>query len=303
MGQLTVEHANQLYPKKSNKLYFLTHVRDGGKQLPRCLASIADLAKEIVILVDDLTSDNTLEVARSYTPWVNIFEWKHSFSYAKNMCLRYAMKHAGLQFGDWVMFMGDDFELQPHVKPEIKAFIEDPTNFFAKFRVPEYTPFEGVIPVARERKLLWRHHPFIFWEKPVHEEAWPSAFRLTGQGEKFQSNLEWKEFPRLGGENGMRHYGYHEDGGEQSDNFWHKKGYYNVLLLIHKVCHDNGFYELHSEHTAMIKALEKILNRPVDGWPDMNKSIIELVDRYNSGDLPMGLSPFYIQNGDPLPDD
>lgn len=283
MGQLTEKQAAQLYPERSEKIYFLTHTLNGGDALRRCLKSVVDLTENTWVLGDDRSEVPTKDMCDS------LFEWKHSFSYAKNLCLQYAMDHAGLKYGDWVLFMGDDFELQEHTIPEIKEFVKDPLNFFAQFWVPEYSPDPKAKVVTRKRKLLWRHHPMIYWEKSVHEEAVYSAYRLTGMGIPF-GDIEWKDFPVLGGTNGMLHYGFHEDGGEHGEYFWWKKGYYLVLTQIDMV---RNRYLLPETEEGMRQALGYILNRPVE---DVNMEIERLTTRYAEGDIPMGLSKF-VQNG------
>lgn len=285
MGQLAEFQAIQLWPVKSERIFFCIHTLNGGEALDRCLASIKPLTNEIMVLIDDRTNDNSIEICTKYGTYASLFTWQHSFSYAKNLCLQKAMDRAGLQYGDWVLFMGDDFELQPHTIPEIKEFVKDPCNFFAQFWVPEYSPDPNAKVVTRKRKLLWRHHPMIYWEKSVHEEAVYSAYRLTGQGIPF-GEIEWKEFPILGDVNGMLHYGYHEDGGEHGKHFWEKKGYYLVLLQIDQV---RAKYLLPETDEGMRKALSYILNKDVT---DVNEAIEKLTQRYNSGDIPPGLAKF-----------
>src|SRR5262245_33874392 len=135
MGQLTSELADKLWPQKSEKIWFLIHTKDGGVALDRCLTSVQPLTDNIVCLIDSRTTDDSREICDRHGVFRNAFHWKHSFSYAKNLCIQKAMEQ-GLQFGDWILVMGDDFELQPHAIPEIEDFVTDPTNFFAQFWVP-----------------------------------------------------------------------------------------------------------------------------------------------------------------------
>lgn len=303
MGQIAQTRADQLWPQKSDRIVFLCHTKDGGSALRRCLESVEPLHPHAsVILVDDRTKDDSIKIAARFPrTHVRYFTWDHSFSSAKNRCLQKAMDLSKLRYGDWVLFMGDDFELQPHTIPEILEFVKDETNFFAQFWVPEYSPPPSSMArrilnsfglfrekvVSRRRKLLWRHHPQIFWEKSVHEEAVYSAYRLTGQGLTF-GGPDWKDFPVLGGRNGMIHYGYHEDGGENGEYFLWKKNYYLVLGQI-----DSVRYKLNEPETeeGRRKALCKILNREVsriDTWSEIEL----LVARYCAGDHPPGLAAF-----------
>ncbi len=295
MGQLTKERADQLWPKKSSKIFFLAHSLNGGEALRRCLKSVKPLTDNILVLVDSRTSDNTREIIKEFDGAQEDFMWRHSFSHAKNLCIQKAMDLIGLEIGDWLMFMGSDFELQAHTVPALKEFIKDETNFFCKFWVPEYTPNPwflkwGFIPwktrvVTRQRSICWRHHEMIFWEKSCHEEALYSGYRLTGIGLDF---LEEKELPCVGGKNGMLHYGYHEDGGEHGKRFLWKKDYYLVLTQIDAVRYRCNFPETDE---GIRKALCRILNKEVL-LNDCNKEIENLVARYVSGDKPKGLAKF-----------
>ncbi len=305
MSQLSLAHANQLWPSKSNRIFFLNHSYSEEDCLARMLKSVQPLTSNIVVLIDDRTTDNTEQIANDHGAFTATFKWHHSFSYAKNLCLKVAMDHCDLQFGDWVLWMGADFELQPHAVPEIKDFVSCPTNFFAQFWVPEYAPpvsrqglfgrlasAIGLRPktpkvVTRLRKLLWRHHPMIYWERSVHEEAVFSAYRLTGQGIPF-GDLEWKKFPILGGSNGMMHYGFHEDGGEEGDVFWRKKAYYLILTQIDRV---RLRYNLPETPEGMLEALRYIYNNP--GIEDIDTAVNSLLERYMSGDLPKGLAEHF----------
>lgn len=282
MYQIEPKKMEQLYPFKTNRIFFLNHSLNEEDCIGRMLESVYKLTNKIVVLIDDRTVDNTEKIAKSYGALTSKFSWRHSYSYAKNKSLSVAMDKYGLKYGDWVLFMGADFELQDHTIPEIKKFISNPYNFFAQFWVPEYTPNKNEKVVTRKRKLLWRHHPMIYWERSVHEEAVFSAYRLTGMGIPF-GDVEWKEFPILGGDNGMMHYGFYEDGGENGDVFWRKKAYYLILLQIDRV---RMRYNLPETPEGTLQALGYIYNAP---QKDLNKSIEELLERYMAGDIPKGL--------------
>lgn len=280
--QLTVEQADMLYPKRSEKIFFLNHSLNEEDCLARMLTSVKPLTSDIAVLIDGRSQDKTEEIAKSFGAYTEKFKWRHSFSHAKNLCIHAAMEKLGLVYGDWVMFMGADFELQPHTIPEIREFVKDPTHFFAQFWVPEYHPNPNEKVVTRKRKLLWRHHPLIYWEKSAHEEAVYSAYRLTGRGLPF-GEIEWKDFPVLGGSRGMLHYGFHEDGGENGPEFWRKKMYYLVLFQMDSVRYR---YNLPETEQGSLDALSYIFGTP---QTDINKSIMELVERFSRGEIPKNL--------------
>ena len=66
-------------------------VKNEGKILKRCLDSIADLVDEIII-IDTGSTDNTKEIAYSYTSNVYDFEWCDDFSAARNYSFSFATK-------------------------------------------------------------------------------------------------------------------------------------------------------------------------------------------------------------------
>jgi hypothetical protein len=277
--QLTLEQANQLYPYKSDKIWFLMHALDEERCIERCLNSVKRIAHKMVIGIDDRTTDKTEEIAKSLGAITYRFKWIHSFSYAKNLCIKEAMKH-GMQFGDWILVMGADFELN-RLDTE---FVKDHCNFFGEFEVPEHHK-EGTQFVSRKRKLLWRHHPYIYWEKLVHEEAIYSAYRLTGQGIVF-GTAHWKALPVVGE---MTHYGFVEDGGEHGEIFWKKKGYYKVLMQIQKIMSKCNFPDTED---GILDALKIIYNNDEVYQMGIDKCITQLHERYMAGDMPLGLSPF-----------
>src|SRR5687767_15152493 len=80
-------------------------VRNEGHQLAECLAPVAELFDEIVI-VDTGSQDNTREVAAGFTPRVIDFVWCDDFSAARNHALRHAQ-------GEWIFWLDADDRLSP----------------------------------------------------------------------------------------------------------------------------------------------------------------------------------------------
>lgn len=64
-------------------------VRDEEAVLGRCLASVADLVDEVVV-VDTGSSDDTVAIARSYDASIAHFEWVDDFAAARNFSLSQA---------------------------------------------------------------------------------------------------------------------------------------------------------------------------------------------------------------------
>ncbi len=87
--------------------------RNEEQNIARTLASVADLADEIVLL-DSGSTDHTLEVARTFGDKLKIFqeEWK-GFARQKNSAITKAT-------GDWILSLDADEEVSPLLAREIR---------------------------------------------------------------------------------------------------------------------------------------------------------------------------------------
>jgi glycosyltransferase involved in cell wall biosynthesis len=136
-------------------------VRDDEASLGRCLASVADLADEIVI-VDTGSVDRTREIAAAArdrhgaAARVYDFAWIDDFSAARNESLRHAS-------GDWIFWMdGDDWLDEPNRQALARVF----------------AGLTGGHPeAAAPQDRLFRNLPAIRWEGRVHEQIALSASR------------------------------------------------------------------------------------------------------------------------------
>ena len=75
-------------------------VKDEEKWLPQCLESVRDFVDEIIV-VDTGSSDNTVDIARSFDAKVYNHTWENSFSKHRNQSISYAT-------GDWIFIMDAD---------------------------------------------------------------------------------------------------------------------------------------------------------------------------------------------------
>lgn len=76
-------------------------VKDEEEFLPECLQSIRELCFEIIVCVDDRTTDRTAEIAESFGATVSEFTWTDDFSAARNAALE-------LVTADWVLVIDAD---------------------------------------------------------------------------------------------------------------------------------------------------------------------------------------------------
>ena len=91
-------------------------VRNASEALAETLASIQDIADEIVVL-DTGSTDDTKEVAHRHHAVLVLRDWDDDFSAARNHCLRHAC-------GDWVLWLDAGETLEPADAQALRAFID-----------------------------------------------------------------------------------------------------------------------------------------------------------------------------------
>lgn len=79
-------------------------VKNEAAHLVNCLESVKNAVDEIII-VDTGSDDDTITIARSYTPNIYSFPWINDFSAARNFAINQAS-------GDWILALDADEELE-----------------------------------------------------------------------------------------------------------------------------------------------------------------------------------------------
>lgn len=267
--QLTQEQADILYPTKSNKIFVINHSYNEAADIGRFMTTFKNLTPNILVMVDDRTTDNTAAIATAGgAAYVGSFTWRHSFSHAKNLSMQAAVTQLGMQPGDWVMCLGADFALFPAAVPHIKSYISNPLNFFSKFSVREYTKDKVSL---YWRRLMWRHHSSIFWEKSVHERCLYSTYRLFKH--TFGLNINFS-FSSVGGNRHLRHY----PDLVGSATLAYKKIYYKLLLELDIIRCMNGFPETRE---GTLSALGVVLGSP---QTNIVSAVNQIVTRIQAGE-------------------
>lgn len=163
-------------------------VRDEEAHLERCLASVRDIADEIIV-VDTGSTDGTLAVAERFGATVGHFDWIDDFSAARNESLRLAT-------GDWALWIDADEELEASSANGIREALMRPQ--FAGFYVQILNLLDETgdankyvhVPVR-----LFRRCPEVRFEGRVHEQITPSLQSLGLPNATLESVK-------------IRHYGY-----------------------------------------------------------------------------------------------
>lgn len=93
---------NNVLPAKRT-LALVMVVCNEGLGLERAILSVKDIVDEIVIAVDNASTDNTLDIAKKYATTLKTFDWRDDFAWARNFA------HEGVKT-DWILFLdGHEF--------------------------------------------------------------------------------------------------------------------------------------------------------------------------------------------------
>ncbi len=163
-------------------------VKDEEKLLPHCLASVRDLADEIIV-VDTGSDDRTIAVAKTLGAKVFSFTWNNDFAAARNESLKYAS-------GDWILVLDADETLVPEAVPFIRAAIANQAALAITLRRQE----AGTNLPPSTLSRLFRNRSDIRFFRPYHELIDDSVVTIL------QREPEWKviELPEVA----ILHTGY-----------------------------------------------------------------------------------------------
>lgn len=141
--------------------------KDEEDDLDRCLSSLSGLADEIV-LVDTGSTDDTVEIARSYGAKIGHYEWDDDFSAPRNESIRLATGH-------WILVLDADEEIDAEAVPRIREAIVRPQygGYFLKFHNYMSENHQADVVVHQAPRLV-RRIPGVEFRYRVHEQVLPS---------------------------------------------------------------------------------------------------------------------------------
>ena len=212
-------------PRPSLELSMI--VRNAAATLPRCLASVRGLAQRIVI-GDTGSTDHTRELALAYGAEVISIPWTGDFAQARNAVLAHATQ-------DWLLVLDADEMLDPAAHEIIPTLLADPAVFAYQtwiwnyvhqldyrcggqqamrnpLRVEPSRPWPAYVRSLNTR--LFRRHPDIYFEHPVHESI---THRLDAAGRAYQPAGFL-----------IHHFGYVEDA--EAERARKNQAYYEMTL-------------------------------------------------------------------------
>ena len=100
----------------SGKITLSMIVKDEGKYLKGCLASVKDIVDEIIV-ADTGSTDDTINIAEEFGAKVYRFKWINDFSAARNFALSKSS-------GDWILYLDADERLSEKSAAELRKFTE-----------------------------------------------------------------------------------------------------------------------------------------------------------------------------------
>jgi len=103
--------------KKRATLSLAMIVKNEANTLIPCLDSVGGVVDEIVVLVDDSTTDNSFEIAKKYTDKVEYYKWEDDFAGARNLAISKCTK-------DFIMIMDGHEILHPKSKQIVEELMQ-----------------------------------------------------------------------------------------------------------------------------------------------------------------------------------
>jgi tetratricopeptide (TPR) repeat protein len=158
-------------------------VRNSSRTLSACLESIRPWVDEMII-VDTGSTDDTVEIATSFSARVFHFPWCDHFAAARNESLKH-VSHP------WVFWMDSDDVISADNGQALRALGSRPPQ-----EIPRCFVMQVVCPASAaggcydittvDHVKMFPSHPEIRFEWRIHEQILPSIRRLGGE-------VEWTE--------------------------------------------------------------------------------------------------------------
>ncbi len=132
-----------------------------SKTLDRCLKGFSQCSDEIVVVIDNKTTDNSEEIARKYTDKIYHFDWIDDFSAARN----FSFDKCTCDFIHWCD--GDDYILPEDIKMinDLDLTDWDMVVMDYVYAQDEFGNDKSVVP----RERIIRRSLGLKWEGEIHE--------------------------------------------------------------------------------------------------------------------------------------
>ncbi len=189
-------------------------VKNEAKSLPRCLASVAQVVDQTVV-VDTGSTDQTREVAQDLGAEVHTFAWDNDFAAARNQSLKYAQ-------GDWVLVLDGDEVLVPEIIPRLRQAIENHAYLLINLVRQEVGAAQSPYSLVSR---LFRRHPEISFSRPYHAIVDERVAEIINHDPDWQVGY----LPEVA----IAHYGYHPEAIARGDKFSRAQTTMETFLANH----------------------------------------------------------------------
>lgn len=169
--------------KNSIKLSAILITLNEEKNLPEALSSVADIADEIVVLIDSRSTDNTVRVAKSFGAKVYI----RDFINMSDQKI-FASKKAS---GEWILALDADEQIEDKLRDEIKLAIESKV-------------YNGYL-IGRRNIIFGAEINYTRWSPDEHVWLWKKDKGKWTSGVHAEVRVDGK-IGRLKGRKVHRHY-------------------------------------------------------------------------------------------------
>jgi len=167
-AKFLLERAKTALQDKNDKRPLLSLciiAKNEEKNIGECLKSAQGLADEIIV-TDTGSSDNTIEIAKSYGAKIEHFEWTKDFSAARNYCISKATSR-------WIIWLDADDRLPEKTVNELRQILSKEP--FSKVFYFEICDNKG----ARFSQIrVFPNKEQIKFEGRIHEQILPSIRKL-----------------------------------------------------------------------------------------------------------------------------
>jgi tetratricopeptide (TPR) repeat protein len=141
--------------------------RNEAENLPRALASVAEIADEIVV-VDTGSTDDTVAVARRLGARVGRVEWQNDFAAARNAALELATAR-------WILSLDADEELAPESVAPLRRLVAQDAPGPTLLTVAIESVLDSGLTSVSHLGRLFPNLPSMRFHRPIHEEVTGAA--------------------------------------------------------------------------------------------------------------------------------
>jgi len=175
-------------------------MKNEEKNIPRLLSSLREGVDEVVV-VDTGSTDQSVEIARSYGARVYFHKWREDFSAAKNEALEKAQ-------GEWILFLDADEEMRAEDLKKLRLILACARQEAFMLPIKSFLDPQERTHMLNYLVRVFRNRPEIRYQGRVHEtvegsllELGKKIFKLHNifiyhHGYKDQGTTGWKVLSR-----------------------------------------------------------------------------------------------------------